>query len=217
MLSSRHALSSLLAASALLFTCGASSELLPESDPGRAAVETPGVLVEVDPGSHLLVCVNGVRIVLRTGQAPPCPTHSDPPGPPDVAPVPPPLPEEPDPEQPIPKPPLSGSPNPPGAPPPEPKAPAQAPLVEEAPPVPTTSAQEFAAAPEEPPASPVPTPAAESAPEQVAAGLSRSSPGQDSGAFTPMRTTVVLMVVIAVVAAGAGRAAVRSSDRPARG
>jgi hypothetical protein len=47
--------------------------------------------------------------------------------------------------------------------------------------------------------------------EQVLADLSPHSAPQAAGAFTPMRTMVVLMVVIAVVAAGAGRAATRSS------
>lgn len=55
-----------------------------EVGPGGVRVETSGALVDVNPGSYVLVCANGVRVVVRAGEAPPCapgPEQPEPPAP----------------------------------------------------------------------------------------------------------------------------------------
>ncbi|MEE2043818.1 hypothetical protein Q7689_10510, partial [Nocardiopsis tropica] len=132
MFASRHALPSLLAASALLFACGATPSLAGEENPsvdagpsgvgvhgggasvdvgpsgvsvhgGGASVDVgpsgvsvnaPGALVEVRAGSYVLVCANGVRVLVHHGEAPACPPYDPPPPPPE--PEVPPVPEEPE-------------------------------------------------------------------------------------------------------------------------
>lgn len=99
---SRRSLPALLAVSALLFACGASSAHTMDADPPGTAVESgpdgvgvraPGALVEIDPGSYVLVCANGARVKVGVGEAPPCGSSPEPP------PAPPP-PEEPPPMDP---------------------------------------------------------------------------------------------------------------------
>ncbi|MEE2055648.1 hypothetical protein, partial [Nocardiopsis tropica] len=101
MFASRHALPSLLAASALLFACGATPSLAGEENPSvdvgpsgvgvrggsssvdvgpsGVSVNAPGSLVEVQAGSYVLVCANGVRVVVYHGEAPACPPNHPPP------------------------------------------------------------------------------------------------------------------------------------------
>lgn len=221
---SRRFLPALLAVSALLFSGGASSAHAMEGDPPDTAVEvgpdgvgvrTPGALVEIDPGSYVLVCANGVRVKVGVGEAPPCDSSPEPPPvppppqePPPVEPAPEEPPVEPVPEEPVPEEPASQEPVP-GE--PERRAPTE--VEAEPEPVhvaPVLVSEERAPAPVEPSAPPpVPTVTEEVVREQLLADTSTSSAQRPTGAFTPMRTMVVLVVVVAVVAAGAGRAAAR--------
>lgn len=220
---SRRSLPALLAVSALLFACGASSAHTMDGDPPGTAVEVgpdgvgvraPGALVEIDPGSYVLVCANGVRVKVGVGEAPPCGSSPEPPPappppeePPPVDPVPEePAPEEPAPEEPVPRAPVPDEPE--RAAPEEAETDPEPTIVQAAP-----ALEERAAAPVEPAEpSPMPPETEEVVRERFLVDTSTSSAQRPSGAFTPMRTMVVLVVVVAVVAAGAGRAAARPAD-----
>ncbi|WP_028650068.1 hypothetical protein [Nocardiopsis sp. CNT312] len=157
----------------------------------------------VRPGSYVLVCANGVRVVVHAGSPPLCPAPAEPPAvDPEPYPEPEPAPEE---ETPAPAPP-EAEPQP-AAPPaaaaqPEPAVERQDPPVEPEPSEP---------APQESSASPAPPPEVpDQAREQILADLSAPDGSQAAGTFTPMRTMAVIAVIGALAAMGSGRAAARS-------
>ncbi|MFV2196480.1 hypothetical protein [Nocardiopsis sp. LOL_012] len=215
------------ALSALLFACSAPASLAQETGP-RVEVGPSGVEIVtgdaevsvgsdetavrlqdrhavVRPGSYVLVCADGVRVVVHVGTPPLCPAPAEPPAPePEPYPEPEPVPEE---ETPAPAPP-EVEPQPADPPAtaaavrPEPAVERQDPPVEPEPSEP---------APEESSASPPPPEVPDQAREQILADLSAPGGSQAAGAFTPMRTMAVIAVIGALTAMGSGRAAAARS------
>ncbi|MEV2274401.1 hypothetical protein AB0I72_02340 [Nocardiopsis sp. NPDC049922] len=228
---SRRALSALTAVSGLVLACSAAAATAQDADgpvsvgpsgvrveggaasvdvgPEGVDVAAPDTRIQVRAGSYVLVCANGVRVIVRAGQAPPCqPADPEPPAPEPPAPS--------DPETPV-EPGLPGEPElprEPGDPRPPSEVGREGAAPDTASPAPAPAEPEEATPSEAPvaeaSASPAPVPEGpESVREQILADTSAPDGQGPSGAFTPTRTMVVVGVVAALAAAGSGRAAAR--------